>query len=64
MKEVKREMFARKFATLINFKKTAKEYAKGFIVVAFVFALILGWQIALSAPTGTFNPQTGVTTWQ
>ena len=64
MSEVKREIRARKYAAGVDLRQMAKDYVKGFIIVVFFFALILGWEIAFAQPTGYFDPNTGITTWQ
>lgn len=56
--------YFRKAAPKTNYKTIIKEYVKGFVVVMFFLALILGWQIALAAPTCSFSPHTGITTCQ
>jgi hypothetical protein len=61
MHQIRREMHQRKHATRINLKQAAIEYTKGIAVVLFIFATILGWQIALNAPTCTVDYHSGVT---
>jgi uncharacterized membrane protein SpoIIM required for sporulation len=61
MKQIKREMYARKHATRVSIREAVKEYAIGFFVVAFIFAAILGWMMALSQPTCAMDYHTGIT---
>ena len=61
IKQIRREMYQRKHATRVSIRETVIEYAKGFIVVTFLLAAILGWMMALSQPTCTVNYQSGIT---